>query len=1352
MTRSFSAGSAYVDIGPNFDDFVKKLRAQLERVDADLDVDVGADTTRAAADLRRFREEAGQALELGVDIDTAAATTELEAWRKTAGRDVEVGVKANIDRASLSQALAGASSGLKLDLAATAIGNAPALASGLASVGVELQRISGLGALLPGVFAGAGAGLATAATAAVGFKDALSDSPEKAMKAYQGMAASAREVADVAKGSIPELERAQRVIAGTTFEGVAQPFQRLIDSQLPGVERGMDSIARQYNSGLKIALAELGNDRSKGALSQIFDNSAAAAGRLNGAIVPGISSLRTLGETGSNYLPELAQGLTNLTVRFDNFIQRSQESGALDRWIRDGIDSAKELGSVVGNLGSILASVLRAARGDGDGLLKSLDNITGRMAEWSKSAEGQSKMAEFFRVGREQLAGWEPILQQLPSLLKGAYDGIQVWSSITMPFLTAAAKLLGEHPGLVQGVVTAYLAFKTIGPVFDILRTGIGATNGALTQFKAGAAEAGEQGAGRLGKAMGGVGALIGGAALGGPWGLAIGAATIGLGILATKHQEAAAAADRQRARLQALGQTLDEQSGKATQATVDATAKALDEGGYLERAQTLGVDTNQLTRAATGVDPAARDAINQRLTGIIASRIDRNDGYFDLARKRTGMSDEEIAQALQGVPQAVEKYGALAQKNGAPDLSELKKRLDDIGESAATLGGELNNVNSKLGEMGESNRRIQEAKAGAHELTEQGRADFEALGVAIDRVLVSDGKTVTIQTPTDEQKAKLAELGRITETLPDGSVKVVLDDAKAREDIRNITKPETKNVTVSVTNPAVAYQLLTTPGVTGPGEPAAIPKAGGGPITGGIPGVDSVPILAMPDEHMLDTQDVRAMGGHAGVYRFRAALKAGLVRGMASGGAVGWTEDDERKLQNAILDEQKAQQKIDKLGFDRKATDVDRRDAQQTLADARAKREKLEQSKTNGGRTPTVVLPQADLPGRKSEKQIQIENAQYAVDQANTKRNQIYNNPAATEEEKRQADNALLSAQNAEQKAGKTESTDELPKQYSVPGILGAAGTILGRGILSFFGLENSILSDTNVYNKGIQTGIEFFDRKNREAAGEDTGDYSYQPKNLPVEDKSTEAYTGGSTYSGGDSSGAAATQGTSGGQTYDAGGGVQQWSGTFAAVLRALSMPAGWLRLGLAQMQTESGGNPRAINLTDSNAKKGTPSKGLMQVIDPTFQSYRSSIYPNDIWDPGANIAASLRYTVARYGGPEGVWGQGHGYDQGGIANGIGLLLKQTIKPERVLSPRETETFESSLPLLQSINTALAAPGVLPQGFVPGGSESGGNRITRDHSVQFHGPVQVMDMDHLVREQDRWAAIQSQGVLAAY
>ncbi|WP_328359047.1 transglycosylase SLT domain-containing protein [Streptomyces sp. NBC_00445] len=71
------------------------------------------------------------------------------------------------------------------------------------------------------------------------------------------------------------------------------------------------------------------------------------------------------------------------------------------------------------------------------------------------------------------------------------------------------------------------------------------------------------------------------------------------------------------------------------------------------------------------------------------------------------------------------------------------------------------------------------------------------------------------------------------------------------------------------------------------------------------------------------------------------------------------------------------------------------------------------------------------------------------------------------------------------------------------------------------------------------------------------------------------------------------------------------------------------------------ESSGNPAAINNWDSNAAAGTPSKGLLQVIDPTFQAYHVAGTKFDPYDPVANITAACNYAFQRYGSIDNVFG---------------------------------------------------------------------------------------------------------------
>lgn len=114
-------------------------------------------------------------------------------------------------------------------------------------------------------------------------------------------------------------------------------------------------------------------------------------------------------------------------------------------------------------------------------------------------------------------------------------------------------------------------------------------------------------------------------------------------------------------------------------------------------------------------------------------------------------------------------------------------------------------------------------------------------------------------------------------------------------------------------------------------------------------------------------------------------------------------------------------------------------------------------------------------------------------------------------------------------------------------------------------------------------------------------------------------------------------------------AGSGVQRWRSTVAeALYRTGQYSTANIDRTLYQMQTESGGNPNAINLWDSNAMAGIPSKGLMQVIDPTFNAYAKSPYNKNIWDPLSNIMASVRYSIARYGSLANAY-RGVGYAKG-------------------------------------------------------------------------------------------------------
>jgi hypothetical protein len=97
--------------------------------------------------------------------------------------------------------------------------------------------------------------------------------------------------------------------------------------------------------------------------------------------------------------------------------------------------------------------------------------------------------------------------------------------------------------------------------------------------------------------------------------------------------------------------------------------------------------------------------------------------------------------------------------------------------------------------------------------------------------------------------------------------------------------------------------------------------------------------------------------------------------------------------------------------------------------------------------------------------------------------------------------------------------------------------------------------------------------------------------------------------------------------------GGNVDAWIKESLKVMHAKGIPGTYEGI-RKNLMRESSGNPQAINNWDSNAMKGIPSKGLMQVIDPTFNAYHVAGTSTNIYDPVANITAAANYAADRYG----------------------------------------------------------------------------------------------------------------------
>ena len=131
--------------------------------------------------------------------------------------------------------------------------------------------------------------------------------------------------------------------------------------------------------------------------------------------------------------------------------------------------------------------------------------------------------------------------------------------------------------------------------------------------------------------------------------------------------------------------------------------------------------------------------------------------------------------------------------------------------------------------------------------------------------------------------------------------------------------------------------------------------------------------------------------------------------------------------------------------------------------------------------------------------------------------------------------------------------------------------------------------------------------------------------------------------------------------------GSGVERWRPYVVKALAMLHLSSSLVGKVLRQIQTESGGNPKAMGGTDGLADGHA--MGLMQVKPGTFAANKLPGHGN-IWNGFDNLLAGLNYARKRYGDSLSFLGQGHGYANGGLVNVESLAhVAEGNRPEMII-----------------------------------------------------------------------------------
>jgi phage-related protein len=306
-----------------------------------------------------------------------------------------------------------------------------------------------------------------------GLKEALAGE-EGAMKA---LAPPAQELVKSLKSLSPEWTSLRKAVQGTTFAGIGGSIERLARAGLPTLRRGLVGTGRELNTIFK--------DVTKFAASEGFVRRFGAALQGNNAI------LRSLGRAAVPVLDgilRLFRALQPSGLRLANIIAKAGKSfqawasapgfaKRIDDMMKRAFKSAGNLWGILKNLGAILRNVFGAATPAGDGLLKTLNDLTSRLRAFTELASTKNAIAEWAQKGIDVTGQLFSAMGKGFMLIKGLFDpallgGFMDAIGNMMPTITSVVSVI-------QGALAPVLksigdAFAENGPKFAALFKALG--------------------------------------------------------------------------------------------------------------------------------------------------------------------------------------------------------------------------------------------------------------------------------------------------------------------------------------------------------------------------------------------------------------------------------------------------------------------------------------------------------------------------------------------------------------------------------------------------------------------------------------------------------------------------------------------------------------------------------------------------------------------------------------------------------------------------------------------------------------------------------------------------------------
>jgi phage-related protein len=291
---------------------------------------------------------------------------------------------------------------------------------------------------------------------------------DKFAEAMAKLAPNAQEFVRAMQALGPAWTETRKFIQDNLFEGLGDSFTKLANTQLPVLKEGLGGIATELNRGLRGALAQFSTETAALDFSKTLGNSTKLFSGIADSMAPISQAFMDITTVGSEFLGGAGEGISSWATQFADSIAEMRADGSLKEMMQNGIDMAKQFGAVLADVGGIIGGVFRAATDAGGGAVGGISTILDKLHEFVDSTQGQTALKSFFTSINEIIGALLPVFLQLANII----------GTVVAPAL--ADLITGLGPGLTDLVAGFGAGLAALAPVMGPLGQAIGSIGTAL--------------------------------------------------------------------------------------------------------------------------------------------------------------------------------------------------------------------------------------------------------------------------------------------------------------------------------------------------------------------------------------------------------------------------------------------------------------------------------------------------------------------------------------------------------------------------------------------------------------------------------------------------------------------------------------------------------------------------------------------------------------------------------------------------------------------------------------------------------------------------------------------------------